>query len=129
MARLKITINIKTSIHNNLSRCLRKQTLLLPDPTQAMLEPNVRVLSDGALEPLTSEARLLVRRLGLNNRRYCDFRKLWIGIVTLAQQAEPYPDDLPDLAALRPPGGNTRPEGITESYFERRERGDLPDIY
>ena len=115
----------------------RKQALLLPDPTKAMLEPNIRVLSDGALEPLTSEARLLVRRLGLNNRRYCDFRKLWIGIVTLAQQAEPelfrrlmaYPDDLPDLATLRPPGGNTRPEGITESHFERRKRGDLPDIY
>jgi hypothetical protein len=36
---------------------------------------------------------------------------------------------LPDLDALRPPGGNTRPEGIVDSHFERRKRGELPDTY
>jgi len=34
-----------------------------------------------------------------------------------------FPADLPDLAALRPPEENARPEGISESCFERRRRG------
>ncbi len=40
-----------------------------------------------------------------------------------------FPDDLPNLASLRPPGGNTRPEGIAASSFECRRRGELPDVY
>ena len=40
-----------------------------------------------------------------------------------------YPDDLPDLSALRPPGGNARPEGIAQSAFARRERGELSGTY
>jgi hypothetical protein len=40
-----------------------------------------------------------------------------------------YPANLPDLACLRPPGGNSRPEGIAGSSFERKRRGELPDIY
>jgi hypothetical protein len=40
-----------------------------------------------------------------------------------------YPDDLPDLAALRPPESNARPDGIVQSHFARRQRGVLPDSY
>jgi hypothetical protein len=39
-----------------------------------------------------------------------------------------YPDDLPDLRASHAPH-NTRPEGIEESYFARRERRELPEQY
>ena len=37
-----------------------------------------------------------------------------------------FPDDLPDLAELRPLGGNDRPEGVAESYAARRAWGYLP---
>jgi hypothetical protein len=115
----------------------RKQEQMLPDPTQVLREQTVRVHRNGELEPLTPEATLLVRRLGLNGRRYIEFRKLWIAIVMMAEQADPelfrrllaYPDDLPNLSSLRPPGGNTRREGIFDSYFERRKRGELPSTY
>jgi hypothetical protein len=40
-----------------------------------------------------------------------------------------FPAGLPELESLRPPGGNTRPDGITRSYFARRQRGELPDTY
>ena len=40
-----------------------------------------------------------------------------------------YPDDLPDLRGLRPPGGNMRPEGVSASCHARRERGELPETY
>jgi hypothetical protein len=36
-----------------------------------------------------------------------------------------YPDDLPDLRRLRPPGGNSKPEGVNQSAFALRERGAL----
>jgi len=40
-----------------------------------------------------------------------------------------FPAALPDLAALRPPEGNARLEGIAKSYFERRRRGELTEVY
>jgi hypothetical protein len=40
-----------------------------------------------------------------------------------------FPQDLPDLASLRPPGGNNRPEGIRGSSLAKRERGELPPTY
>jgi hypothetical protein len=59
-----------------------------------------------------------------------------VGTVSEAPQARAalqellaFPDDLPDLATKRPPGGNARPGGIAESCFERRRRGELPEVY
>ncbi len=56
--------------------------------------------------------------------------------VELAKEYDPeqfarlmqFPDDLPNLSALRPPEGNSRPEGIEESHFTRRKRGELSPI-
>jgi hypothetical protein len=50
---------------------------------------------------------------------YCFSREQW-GRVT--------PIDLPNLARLRPPGGNSRPAGVDASHFARRARGELPAI-
>jgi hypothetical protein len=48
---------------------------------------------------------------------------------SLYPQLAEYPYDLPNLARLRPPGGNLRPEGIEGAYFEMRKRGALPEVY
>jgi hypothetical protein len=40
-----------------------------------------------------------------------------------------FPDDLPDLRRLRPPAGNARPEGLEDSFFAKRRRGELPETY
>jgi hypothetical protein len=47
----------------------------------------------------------------------------------LRQRYLGYPDDLPDLASLRPPGGNSRPQGVAVCAFESRRRGELPEAY
>jgi len=39
-----------------------------------------------------------------------------------------YPDDLPDFSRLKPPG-NKKPKGINDSYYARRVRGELPEVY
>jgi hypothetical protein len=39
-----------------------------------------------------------------------------------------YPTNLPDLSRLRPPI-NTKPEGLLNSYYAQRLRGELPEVY
>jgi hypothetical protein len=47
----------------------------------------------------------------------------------LYRQLMGFPRDLPNLRQLRPPGGNSRPEGIENSFYEMRRRGQLSDEY
>ena len=62
---------------------------------------------------------------------------LWRAIIGLAERHDPplyrrlmgFPDDLPDLKRLRPPGGNTRPEGVQASFHAQRQDGTLPTTY
>lgn len=57
-------------------------------------------------------------------------------IVTLAEEHEAdlyhqlvgFPDDLPNLGMLKPPG-NDRSEGLGECWYARRRRGELPSVY
>ena len=85
---------------------------------------------------LTPEAIRTVELLWLNSPQTMQWRRIWIRIVQVAEQHAPelchdlmrYPDDLPDLSQLEAPG-NTNPEGIGQSCFARRERGELPATY
>ena len=89
------------------------------------------------LQAETPEAACLIDILGLNSDPSVEFRMMWIGIVALAANYDPdlyrklmrFPAHLPDLRALQPPGGNTRPEGVAASFHARRQRGDLPGVY
>jgi len=40
-----------------------------------------------------------------------------------------FPANPPRLSMLRPPGGNSRPNGIQTSFFERRQRRELAEFY
>jgi hypothetical protein len=40
-----------------------------------------------------------------------------------------FPDNLPRLSTLKPPDGNARPESIVDSYYAKRQRGELPEMY
>jgi len=116
---------------------LAKAAKVVPDATLALTAAAVLIHEDGRLEALTAPAREVVRSLGLNDPRYVRFRGRWIRIVRLAQSHDPallrdllgYPGDLPDLSRLRPPGSNSRPEGIAQSHFALRERGELAETY
>jgi hypothetical protein len=112
-----------------------KGVQILPHPATVFLSTSLEVESDGRLSPRTHEARLLIRSLDLNDPMFVTWRMRMIRIVALAREHDStlyrqllaYPDDLPDLSSLRPPGGNLRAEGIVESHFERRNRGELPE--
>ncbi len=47
----------------------------------------------------------------------------------LKQRLFGHPSDLPNLAKLHPPTGNALPTGLTSSFFARRQRGELPELF
>lgn len=110
---------------------------LVPDPGQTLLAGDVQVHEDGTIVARTRAARRLIRVLGLDDSESAEFRFMWLGTIALAEEHAPelhrmllgFPDDLPDLTRLRPPGGNTRPAGVQQSYFTRRQNGTLQETY
>jgi hypothetical protein len=114
-----------------------KRDRSVPDPLTVLTSPAVRVDEDGTIQADEPEAARLIELLGLDSDQSTEFRMLWLGIVALAGRHDPalyrrllgYPADLPDLARLRPPGGNSKPEGVEQSHFARRQNGTLPETY
>ncbi len=110
---------------------------LVPDPLTALVCADVWVNEDGTIEGHTWQARRLIRVLGLDDREYTEFRLLWLEIVGLAAREDlelhrklmGFPNDLPNVARLHPPGGNSRPEGIEQSYFVQKQKAVLPETY
>lgn len=109
----------------------------LPNPEQVLLAGDVELHDDGRIEGKTRAARQLIRVLGLDDAAYNDFRVQWQRMIGLAKKYDSelyrklmsYPNDLPDLMKLRPPNGNTRPEGVSASFYALRSRGELPNRY
>jgi len=109
----------------------------IPDPSTALTAGQVRVNPDGTIEGLSREARKIIRVLGLDSESYNRWRLIWMRNLELAAVHSPshyarlmgFPEELPDLSELRPPDGNSRPEGVAQSYFALRERGELPETY
>jgi hypothetical protein len=135
----------ETEYENLRYACLRcnsakGQRADLLDPRTQGLGQHLQVDGDGWITGLTIEGARFIDELGLNGARLVAFRlRMLEGIRFLHECSDPraapmlaaifgFPDDLPDLRELRPPG-NTRPEGMDHCCFARRERGDLPETY
>jgi hypothetical protein len=119
-----------------------RQDAELPiDPGRTPLAVHLTVARDGKVQALTHEGRWLERTCHLNRPLLVSFRRRMFGLIEfVTTRGQPddeaivcdllgFPDRLPDLAARRPPAGNTRPEGIADSYFARRQRSELPRVY
>lgn len=116
---------------------ITKSIHLVPDPCQVALGKCLKVKPDGSITALNEEGELLIEILRLDNSDYRQFRQDVIGsVLSFAQHGDQkmlafklrYPEDLPDLSRLKP-SGNTKPDGISNSHYARRTRGELPEIY
>ena len=109
----------------------------IPDPCAVLTAEQVRVNPDGTIEGLSPQTQKIIRVLGLDSESYNHWRRIWMRNLELAAEHSPghyvhllgFPDDLPDLSQARPPGGNSRPDGVEHSCFALRERGQLPETY
>lgn len=95
-----------------------------------------RIHPDGTITCLTADAAKIVRVLCLNSPKWKRWRRIWIRILELAKEGDQellrellgFPVDLPNLKLCRAPR-NARPAGVSNCFFARRERGDLPGIF
>jgi hypothetical protein len=90
----------------------------------------INALNDNGTR-LIDELSLDAPKITLARRRFIDITRsfekndhpmllVWMG----------FPEDLPNLPSISPqPDDNLLPNGIDESWYKRRERHDLPEIY
>ncbi len=108
----------------------------LPDPFTIPLGHCLRFHIDGNVEALRPEGEQIIETLALDRSDLIDFRLRKIGgILSDAEsdwgrfvQEMRFPNELPDLT-LDPPPHNSRAEGVAESWFAKRQRGELPEVY
>jgi len=130
-----------TNLLYSCNRCNSfKTTDLLCNPCTEALGRHLRINPDGKISWLTDMGKKIVKKLRLDNPETTKFRR-WILECQRVIQASPhgetarmfrhfmsYPEDLPDLAKLRPPI-NSKPKGVAKSHFARKQRSELPEEY
>lgn len=112
------------------------------DPARVGFADHLAVGEDGRITGRTPEGLALIILLRLDEGPALENRHQALLLLQLKRERpdDPvihalylarfgYPADLPDLARLRPPGGNARPDGVTASHHARRSRGELPAVY
>lgn len=109
----------------------------VPDPCKVAFGDCLVVEDDGSIRALDTSGEFLIKALRLDNEENTEYRRLMLNILRLARHKKPrlyaelmsFPGDLPNLASKRPPGGNSRPDGIADCFFARRQRGELDQTY
>ena len=113
----------------------------LLNPCDEALANHLEVLEDGTIRGLTSEGKVWIQVCRLDRPKLTAFRKGLLALLrnlttrqtpevaNLLRHCLGFPDNLPRLAVLRPPGGNVRPEGIVKSVFEQQGQGELAETY
>lgn len=138
---LPIVLDYRNLVYacNRCNSAKSDQSLL--DPCDASFAEHIRVIEDGTIQGLTQKGSHLINLLGLDKSKPCAVRRRALRILRLIRDNPMdvavralyldyfgYPDDLPNLATLRPPT-NSRPEGIDESYWRKRDEKRLAETY
>ncbi len=126
--------------------CLRcnsaRRDVRVFDPTREAAGRHLRAEPDGVVTGLSEEGEFLVELLHLNRgsalqerrriRRILDrWNKLPDDESVRRDFLESfgYPDDLPDLRRLKPPGGNALAVNAGRCFYALRQRGELARTY
>jgi len=116
----------------------QKSDWILPDPCIIAPGECLRVYKDGSIEALNAQGELLIDVLALDQPEAKQHRRLVIGtILSHAENDWPmfvewmrYPENLPNLDdAQNKPPHNDKPEGVAQSFFEKKRRGELAEVY
>jgi hypothetical protein len=121
------------------TRCntLKSTKLGLPDPCEISLAKHLKLLSSGHFVGLTPQGRRLVEYLMLNSTERINDRSIHLYLFqtqsrvpqNMLRSQFSYPPDLPNLSRLKPPKGNSRPDGLKVSHLVRQQRRHLPVYY
>src|ERR1700733_6296094 len=109
----------------------------VPDPCKVAYGSCIQVDGEGLAIGLNAAGRRLVETIRLNHRKYVEERRKVIKLLRVLEIYSRdeferwlgFPSELHNLASLRPPGGNRRPHGLSQSLHALKERGELPHTY
>ena len=102
---------------------------------------HINMDASGLIQPLNQFGQRFIDLCHLNRPAAVEFRRNLIRVLEVLSRSDTpsaeaalqhllgFPSDLPDLARLRPPDGNLRPDGLSTSCFARQQRGELPEVY
>lgn len=119
-----------------------RRHLKLIDPTEEAFGKHMKLGSDAVFIGLTPEGQDVIDNLRLNKNPALQERKKALRIQDLyttrpdiSQVRDLYfdvfgfPEELPDLCALRPPDGNIHPDGVKTCFFVQKMLDMLPEVY
>lgn len=113
-----------------------KSDSFVPNPCKVALAECLAVSKSGKIKALNKKGQRLVDELALDNESLTEFRRLIIGTLLGLLRHDwarfvdwmGFPVNLPNLTRHKPPRNN-RAKGVSESWFARRARGELPEVY
>jgi hypothetical protein len=132
-----------TNLVYSCTRCnsARREVRVL-NPAEVAFGVHIRLAENGLLEALTVDGQDLIDLLHLNENPALQVRRKYLRILALKArypvdrdviqvflEAFGYPEDLPDLRTLRPPGGNKCEKSEETCYYVRRMKGALALTY
>jgi hypothetical protein len=106
------------------------------DPCRDIFADHLQVAIDGTIHGMTQQGRDMISVCKLASPQLTESRRRMLDLIRLLTKSDhpkasellhrylTIPDNPPVLAKCRPPGGNTRPDGIRSSYYERLRRGE-----
>ena len=113
-----------------------KAAKYLPSPESVAYGDCMRVDENGDIHALNEREKTIIEVLHLDAGEYTLLRRRIIETIAEARLGSKtlkwclgYPDDLPNLSAEKKPKDNKRLNGIRESHYERKERGELLEYY
>jgi hypothetical protein len=120
---------------------LQQEAKPVINPCEEALGHHLEIQSDGSVRALTVHGAEQIALCRLNRPRLLEARRMMIELFSMLEACvsgeageflrflQGFPHNLPRLSTLRPPDGNTRPESIVDSYYAKRQRGELPATY
>lgn len=113
-----------------------KSVKYLPSPEKVAYGKCLRVDANGEIHALNNHGKDIIEALRLDAPERTRCRKQILDMIAEARLGSKtlqwclgYPDNLPDLSEEPKPKRNKRPDGIRDSHFERKKRGQLPKYY
>jgi hypothetical protein len=120
----------------------RKGNKRLPSPTDVAFGASMEVIISGdnygTIHPLNTDGTRLIDELSLDAPKITRARRRFIEITRSFENNDRpmllvwmgFPEDLPNLSSVSPqPKDNLLPGGVAESWYNRRELGNLPETY
>ena len=108
---------------------LKQEATPVLNPCEEVLGQHLESHSDGSMWALAARGAEQIALCRLNRPRLQEARRMMLELFSMltASRSEEarvlllglcgFPDNLPHIATLRPPAGNTHPEAIVNSYY------------